>query len=185
VKDRADRRDQAPGKDLPVPGAPKRTASGWRAIVRKTGTGTETQTISASQAYDCSEPVPFSVPRRWLSPRKARHTGTGRQAHWALIWHSVPDFTVYVKPKSGPGGEKYELRSRNDKTTTNSEIQRTKGVPAAPGKLHQEKLQTASQVTGSAPRVEHRPLASPFLRRFDVSANVSARSKLWSPSLCS
>jgi hypothetical protein len=42
-----------------------------------------------------------TVPRHWLSPLdKARgrpggrrHTGTGRQAHWALIVYSVPYFT--------------------------------------------------------------------------------------------
>ena len=39
---------------------------------------------------------PISIgtfPRRWLSPRRARHSGRSDKTHWALMLHSVPDFT--------------------------------------------------------------------------------------------
>jgi hypothetical protein len=44
----------------------------------------------------------FLSAHRCLSPRRTRYTGTGRQAHWAIILYSVPDFTWYVKGKSRP-----------------------------------------------------------------------------------
>ena len=57
------------------------------------------------------------TPRLSLSPKRARHATAGklgghRQAHWALMLYSVPDFTFYVKPKSGPEGEKNQLVRR-------------------------------------------------------------------------
>jgi hypothetical protein len=67
-------------KDRAVRRWSKRIASGWR--------------------------VRFLFADRSLSPKRIRCTGTGRQAHWALMLYSVPDFTSSVKPKSVAGGRK-------------------------------------------------------------------------------
>ena len=72
-----------------------------------------------------------------------------------LKYYSVLEFMLYVKPKSGPGGEKYELPAtvgklrRNDgnrRGDTNCEIQRTKGVPAAPGTLPRGRITDGNSV---------------------------------------
>jgi hypothetical protein len=91
----------------PIAGSPSEQRLHWRARVRgKIGTGTETQADCCTSNRSLLGASPIFPLRVFRCQRRGRrHAGTGRQAHRALIRYSVPDFTLFVKPKSGPPGK--------------------------------------------------------------------------------